>query len=474
VVVASWIPVLVGAATRATAGWAAVVVLAVAIELLTRRLSGTVLATGFVISSAFVASGLVTDATHYMPVAATGGALALRIGMEARQRGRLDSPAPRAVLLAVAVYMAWAALATLTSINRHVSLEYLVGMAAVCALAFYAIPGVVREPSDRERLLASIGVLGVVVAASVYAVEITGNATIFGRAVGSYLRTDLTISGHALGILFGRSSGAYLSPFEPGLTMAMAAGALLGWSATRGGRRLFLSRVALVFLMPAILLTMDRSAWLAAVVMAGMLAALAITRGFRVSDAAAVCGFFAAVFLLVLVGALGTNAVGNFCSKNCGPGIVEVLMRGGTGLTGREYLWPASLHAIAHRPIAGYGPGNDVPAIAPYLGTSGQGIEVLTSHSTWLRTAVEMGVPGLVFLLWVLLAVAWVFLRGVLRRSTVQDPARLALAALLCGLVPAMTFESFLLGGVTFTSLFLAIALGLVAVPPADPAERIP
>jgi hypothetical protein len=31
--------------------------------------------------------------------------------------------------------------------------------------------------------------------------------------------------------------------------------------------------------------------------------------------------------------------------------------------------------------------------------------------------------------------------------------------------VPALTFESLLLGGVTFTSLFLAVALGLVTVP---------
>lgn len=476
VVISSWVPVVAGVAIRAAAGWIVVIALAAAIWYVTRRFTPGVLVSGFVVSSAFVASGLVSDATHYMPVAETWGALALRILIDLRRAGSVRVTTPKSVLYGVGLYIAWAALSTLTSIDHRVSAEYLAGIFVVCATTLWAIPAVLEDPVDRDNLLVSIGVLGVAVALSVYIVEVAGPLTIFGRPVGDYVRTDLTLGGHATGIFVGRSAGIYLAPFEAGMTMAIAIGLLLGWSASRQGRSVLLARLAIGFMSPALLLTMDRSAWLAAIVAAGALAVFAQLRRVRSLDTIVVGSAFAAVFLVVLVAGLGANAVGNFCSRNCGPGsvVVEVPLRGGTGLTGREYLWSASITAVKHRPLLGYGPGNDVRAIGPYLSVSGQGIEVLTSHSTWLRTAVEMGAPGLAFLLWVILAVAVRFVGDVhLRRSSIEV-ATFALAAALCGLLPAMTFESFLLGGVTFTSLFLAVALGMVAAPiTADQGRKI-
>jgi len=464
VVAASWIPVLAGATIRVAVGWLAVVALAVAVEWLTRRFTPGVLVCGLVIASAFVASGLVTDPTHYMPVAVTGGALGLRAALEAWRSRRVESLTPRVVLVPVGLYLAWAALATLTSIDHRVSAVYLAGMVAVVALAIWWIPGALREQSDRENLLVSVGLLGVMVALSVYVVAITGNVSVFGHQVGDYQLADLTLGGHSTGFLFGRSSGAYLAPFEPGMTMALGVGTLLGWAATRVGRPLVLPLLGILFMVPAILLTLDRTAWLAVILSAGAIAVLTRAGRFHAATATAVCVVFTAVFLAVLVGGVGANSIFGSCRVNC-PVNPDSTLRGGTGLSGRESLWKASISAIEQRPILGYGPGNNVPALYPYLKGGANQIETLTSHSAWFRAGVEMGIPGLAFLVWVLAIVAWIFVRGRLRGESISDPVHLALAASLIALVPALTFESLLLGGVTFTSLFLAVALGLVAVP---------
>jgi O-antigen ligase len=463
--------VLVGATTRAAFGWIAALALAVLVAWLTRRLDPTVLITGFLVSSAFVPSGLVTDSTHYMPVAVTGGALALRIALDARRHGLRQLPAlpPKPIVITVGLYLAWAAIATATSIDHRVSIVYLVGMVAVSALAFWVIPAALSQQPDRARLLAALGVLGVVVALSVYFVSVAGGLTVFGRLIGFYQVVDLTIGGKSTGIHFGYSSGVYLTPLEPSVVMVMGIVALLGWSSTRSARDVRLAWIAIIFMIPAILVTLDRSAWLAATIGAGTFAVLAYAAKLRMAAGVLVFVFFATFFLLVFENEIGANGIRNACTANCAAAGDETPIRGGGGLSGREFLWKASEDAIKHRPIFGYGPGNDVTAIDPYLGSdavrAGYNLVGLTSHSTWFRTAVEMGIPGLLFLIAVGVAIAWVFVRRALSAGTLRDPTRIALAAALCGLLPAMTFETFLLGGVTFSSLFLTVAAGLTVGP---------
>src|SRR5260370_18007035 len=168
-----------------------------------------------------------------MGVGVTGGAIGLRGALEAWRSRRLESLTPRVVLVAVGLYLAWAALTTLTSIDHRVSAIYLAGMVAVIALAIWWIPGALREQSDRDHLLASVGLLAAIFTLSVYVVAIAGNVNVFGRAVGDYQLADLTLGGHSTDLLFGRSSGIYLAPFEAGMTMALAVGTLLGWRAAR-------------------------------------------------------------------------------------------------------------------------------------------------------------------------------------------------------------------------------------------------
>lgn len=471
-VAGSYLPVLAGVTTRSAVGWIVAVAVAVLLAWLTRHLEPNVLVTALVLSSALVPSGLVNEATHYMPVAVTGGALALRVVLDVREYGRTTVP-PLPIVVTVGLYLAWAALATLTSVDHRVSAVYLVGMVAVCGLGFWIIPVTLLNRPDRERLLAGLGVLGVVVAVSVYVISVAGGFTVFGRQVGFYRVLDLTLGGSPTGIHFGYSSGAYLTPLEPSVLMVIGILGLLGWSSSRAGRDVRLAWIAIVFMIPAILITLDRSAWLAAAVGAGVFTALAYLSRIRVAIAAFVFVFFAACFLLVAANFVGANGVSNTpCTSGCAAGSDETPIRGGTGLSGREYLWKWSLTAIKHRPVLGWGPGNDIRAIDQYMTNdavqAGFVLTGLTSHSTWFRTAVEMGVPGLLLLIAAGLGVAWVFIQSILRTRKLPDATRIAFAAAVCGLLPAMTFETFLLGGVTFSSLILAVAAGLTVGPVAE------
>jgi O-antigen ligase len=420
-----------------------------------------VLIAALVVSSAFVPSGLVTEPTHYMPVLVTGGALTLRLAMETWRKRTLSRPAAPIVLVLVGLYIAWAALATVTSINVPVSLTYDAGVLLVCGLAFWAIPVMLSDRLEQGRLLAAVGVLGVIVAVSVYLVAVVGSINVFGGPLGDIQVGDLTVGGHPTGLLFARSSGAFLAPLEPSVIMVIGVLGLIGWSSTQIGRSLLLARLAIVFVAPAILLTLDRSAWVAAIVGAGAFAAPAIAVRYPVKTAGVTCLFFVGTFLLVQADVVGVNAVGNACTAHCSTAGDETTLRGGTGLSGRENLWRASLLAIEHRPLLGYGLGNNVPAINPFLAGNGLHLNGLTSHSTWFRTAVEIGIPGLCLLLGVFIAAAWVFVRGKRGAKKITNPGHLAFAATVVGLLPAMFFESFLLGGVTFSNLYLAVALGL-------------
>src|SRR5260370_40303283 len=104
--------------------------------------------------------------------------------------------------------------------------------------------------------------------------------------------------------------------------------------------------------------------------------------------------FFTAWFLLVFGNLIGANTVSTACTANCSAvSGDETPLRGGAGLSGRQYLWAASADAIKHRPVLGYGPGNDVPAIDHYLGSSAKQARhnpvALSCHSAFVRTVRE-------------------------------------------------------------------------------------
>jgi O-antigen ligase len=472
-VAASWLPVLVGVLTHPAFGWVAAAALAGAAALATAHRPPRVLVASLIASSAYVPSGLVTDSTHYLPVAAVAGAIAVRVALDWRQTRRFVRPPAEPVALAIALYVGWAAIATVASIDRRVSVGYWVGMVAVCGLAFWVVPRISGARHDREFLLAVVGAAGVVVAATVYALSVIGGVTVFGRKVGDHQLVDLTVAGQPTGIHVGRSAGVFLAPLEPAVIMVMAILALLGWTAMRRGRWMWAGRAGIAFIVPAAILTLDRSAWLGAIIATGVFAALPSARRAAAVISAVLCLVFAICFVGVLANEVGANAVStNGCAAGCtatAPGNDEAALRGGTGLSGRDHLWKASAEAIKKRPLLGYGPGNNVPAIGPYLTGTSSIYRGLTSHSTWLRTAVEEGVPGLLLLIGVLLTSTWVFLRGPKeprapgeRRTGIPDPTKATLAVSMLGMLGVMSFESFFLGGVNFSNLYLALATALM------------
>jgi O-antigen ligase len=471
-VAVAWLPVLVGVTVHAVAGWIAAVLLAVVVERATARLQPRVLVGAVLASSALVPSGLVTDSTHYLPVAVTAGSLAIRFGLDIVRARRILRPVVEPIVLVIVAYLAWAAVATAASIDRRVSVAYWIGTVAVCGLAFWAIPLLTPKREDREFLLAVLGGLGVVVAATVYVLSGLGAISIFGRRVSDFQLIDLTVGGHGTGIHFGKSAGLFLAPLEPSVLMVVALLGLLGWTAMRNGRWLWIGRGAIVFMVPAILITLDRSAWLTAMIATGVFAVLPTARRSSAVLAGVLCLLFTLCFFGVVANLVGANAIATACKTGCtqaAPGSDEAALRGGTGLSGREFLWSASVHAIEHRPVIGYGPGNNVPAIDAYLSGDGLHFKGLTSHDTWLRTGVEQGIPGLLLLLASLAVAAWTFLRGPReprqpreRRTGIPDPTRVTFAVSVVGLLGAMTFESFFLGGVNFSNLYLALALTLM------------
>ena len=149
---------------------------------------------------------------------------------------------------------------------------------------------------------------------------------------------------------------------------------------------------------------------------------------------------------------------------------VRAAIRGGSGLTGRVELWRASIAATEQRPILGGGLGQVIVAIAPYVTPERSG---LTSHSTWFRMAVETGIPGLLALLAWVLASGALILRRLWRDPAARtDPVRLAFAGSFLGLTAAATFDTFLLGGVTFMNIYWALAAVLAAAALAPAVGR--
>src|SRR5260370_36099508 len=171
-------------------------------------------------------------------------------------------------------------------------------MVAVCALALWSTPAGLAHRQDRGRLLGALGGLGVVVGLSICFVSVAGGLAVFGRVVGFYKVVDLTLAGRATGIHFGYSSGAYITPLEPSILTVIGSVALLGWSSGRALRDARLAWIAIIFMTPAVLVTLDRSAWPPAAVGGGAFTVLAYAAQLRMAAGAFVFVFFTAGFLL--------------------------------------------------------------------------------------------------------------------------------------------------------------------------------
>lgn len=100
--------------------------------------------------------------------------------------------------------------------------------------------------------------------------------------------------------------------------------------------------------------------------------------------------------------------------------------------SGRLTIWESSWHLRQASPWYGIGLGLFYLAYPPYrnpLDNSGG----FFAHNDYLQVWIEIGLPGLLLLLTILLAVAWLLLK-VLRANTMQKAAHIEIVGLFCGL----------------------------------------
>jgi O-antigen ligase len=406
------------------------------------------LALAFVPAAALIATGLVPTAGRYLPVLVVGTAIAAAIVPDLLRHPRSLVLPNRFVSVAAIGYLAWFGISTVVSSEPSVSREYLAGAVGTLGLLLFIIPTVLRSPAARHALLVTFAGLGLALVAMGLLIALAGSLVLNGLTLGSYALLQLTVLGHQTALIVPRITGPYLSPSNDAVALAIAVIALLALhEQSRTRRRLIVVAIAVCFV--GLAATFDRNGLLILTTGAATSAAIAFLNRRSIGLPAVI-----SVLATVLLAAFLLNVVG--ATQPQGPDALQV--RGGTSLSGRDKLWLASGEAIADRPVFGFGPGTNVDAIAPHLST--QLYAGLTSHDTWLRTGVELGIPGLILLLAFVLAVVGSVWR-LFRRSRL-DSSLVGLASVSVAMLFGFTFETFLLGGLTFGSVVLPLVAGML------------
>ncbi len=144
----------------------------------------------------------------------------------------------------------------------------------------------------------------------------------------------------------------------------------------------------------------------------------------------------------------------------------------------RGFIWARSLEMLEDHPVTGIGTGTFTPRTYTYYDKLSEKPPVRChAHNNLLHIWVESGPLGLVGLVWFLVAIAAVFVRG--GRATASADPR-ARALVLAGAGVAAQFATWMLfhdplydGSIVLTAAF-GMALGLAAIPAAAPAVRSP
>lgn len=450
-------------------------------------------------ASFVVSSELLPYEARYLPIAFLAVALSVGVVRGLRSGAVRPRVPPLWVTVALGAYAAWAAVSTVTSIDRSTSVVYLVGIGGSFALAFVLVPTALADRSARLvaagfAALAAATVLGSAVLA------LTGPFTLFGRYPGLFEIEELTILGHPLGVVLPRATSVFSTPGYPGLALAVGLCALLPFRSGERRAVRWLVDLALVGVLVALFVMFGRSGWLAAAVGAGAYAVVELSFGRVDRIALALSAVLFLALALLTLDILGANLRYDVAVERYGPTLAATLpggsayvaspegdggsappssgdsgsdgvqFRGGTDLSGRLLLWKASLSAIEARPLTGSGPGTNPDALLPYLTGQGARHQGQTSHNTWLRTAVELGIPGLLAFVAFGLAAAWAALSRFRRGPRGSDDRfAAALVAAWLAILVAQGFDAFFLGGLSYPGFAWTLAIGVViAVPLAD------
>jgi O-antigen ligase len=348
----------------------------------------------------------------------------------------------------------WAVLLVLTAIQipRGVStlesLEYYVGVYLSAWAAYVLGVQVARDDRQLKRLLASLTVLGAVVAVHTIIQATTGVFLLETPEWASWLAYK---GNYTLSVTTTMRAGSFLiNPDTDGVFMAtllpIAIG-LVASSTSRVGKLLALCGVVLIAM--ALFFTYSNASWLAVGVAVSAYAVLVLRGRYRLYfiAIATVCAVAAVVLFPSRVQALIDHATQ--------PG--EVSLRVGT--------WETGIAVIQHNPLLGIGLGGPINYYvrADAYREPGQDTPLPHPHNSFLEVAAMAGLPALLAFI-VLLGAA--FRRALRTFAAARGPTRLLLGGGLMAVV-ALTVNSLGTSGWTFTPLTFPgwLILGAVASP---------
>ena len=493
--------------------WLVSLAFALGAGLLVKRADRRLLVLALIPATLLTNSDVVPSAGRYVP-SVTAIALLVVAGRDDLVLFvRTARAMPPWLLRLVIAYVAWMAVTALTSTQRELSLAYVVGSVFTLAVAFLVIPSLPRRSRLVEDLVATLGITSVVIVLSGIVFLLIGSFQTYGRSVGLYFITEATVFGHPTGLVYFQDYGPFLGPETLPLALGLV-GSLYLRSRTSGRKRTGWTAAGVLILL-GLLTTFSREGWLIVV-----LACLALAiPGRKVTQLArpaiAVSAVMLVFFIAGVTSALGVIGRMDLVGAWYGPGAASVLLnpnvtqrgeaqappsspssptsapqqrtlaqpcvaveaagaatgaasvelKGYSSLLARLCLWETAARAIAARPITGFGPGTGADAIVPYFNGRGAGLVGATTHDTYLRVGVEMGVPGMVIYLALSAIAAWLALMC-LRRG--RDRAELVLAAGVLAITVAELTDALLFGGLSFPGFWLAMSLGLLAAPQVE------
>jgi putative inorganic carbon (HCO3(-)) transporter len=309
-----------------------------------------------------------------------------------------------AVDLPLLAFVGSAALSSLLAVNRNVAVfgtytrdEGLLTIATY-ALLFWLASQVLTDRHEARALTRSLLASGYVVA--VFAVLQAVIATV--TAKGHAGETSLSFAGMI------RPTSTLGNANELAIVLAMLLPLCVYeiLSARSFWGRLIGSNVALVLGL-ALMLTFSRSAWLAAT--AGVVVVLAWRAPVR-PRVLAVVGLSA---LLIVVAIIAAGAAGAPIFHAVVARLASLGSPGSGSAGSRLHIWGDTLHLIAARPVAGWGP-DSFGLVFPHYATANwtPGIPIDEAHAELLQVTATRGVVGAAAYLWILGAFAVAFWRG--------------------------------------------------------------
>ncbi|MGZ6339827.1 MAG: O-antigen ligase family protein [Candidatus Limnocylindrales bacterium] len=439
------------------------------------------LSAALILTTAVAESALVPDAGRALPALTLAVPLCLAVLTAERADLRVLARPPRTVILTAIVYLAAMVASivasTLSGWRPNYPLVLLGATALGLVLGLVILPHLGSSVSARRALLVTFATLGPLLVAASLLLQWFGPIYWQGTWLGAWVQAELTIGSHPTGFVFARASGPFERPAGASTILAVSALAMLALLGSLKGVRRAILILGLVVVEIALAITLNRDGWL--IMAAGGMLMAAVAAWHRRLDlwSAATGLVFVAILVAVTLNVVGANIRPDAAVARYGAAIAATLpgadedsttrLRGGSGLSGREYLWQASDQAIRERPLLGWGLGSDQTVIGPLLPAEAQRFVGLTSDSMWLVTATEIGLLGLGALLLFCLASALAIVRRLLSRQAPPDATAIAMGAAFFALLAGATFETYRLGWLIYPSLEVALAVGLTISLPA-------